>query len=61
MIQNDMIDFILAHWAELLIAVMALAKVVVNLTPTTADNQVFGYIDLLITAITGDRRKRGGE
>ena len=61
MIQNDMIDFILDNWAALLIAAMAFAKVVVNLTPTTADNQVFGYIDLLITAITGDRRKMDGE
>lgn len=53
-----MLDFIIENWAELLIAVLALAKVVVNLTPTTKDNSVFGYIDLLITAITGDRRKR---
>lgn len=52
-----MIDFITEYWAELLLAGMAFAKVVVNLTPTQQDNQVFGYIDLLITAITGDRRK----
>jgi hypothetical protein len=53
-----MIDFILANWAELVLALMAFAKVVVNLTPTEADNAVFGYVDLLITAITGDRRKK---
>jgi hypothetical protein len=58
MIQNDMLDFIVANWGELLIAAMAFIKVVVNLTPTEKDNQVFGYIDLLITAITGDRRKK---
>lgn len=52
-----MIDFITEYWAELLLAAMAFAKVIVNLTPTQQDNQVFGYIDLLITAITGDRRK----
>jgi len=52
-----MIDFITEYWAELLLAALAFAKVVVNLTPTENDNQVFGYIDLLITAITGDRRK----
>lgn len=51
-------SFILEHWAELLLALLAFAKVVVNLTPTEKDNQVFGYIDLLITAITGDRRKK---
>lgn len=57
MIQNDMLDFMVSHWAELLLAAMAFCKVVVNLTPTEDDNAVFGYIDLLITAITGDRRK----
>lgn len=50
-------EFLLANWGELLIAVMALAKVIVNLTPTNSDNQVFGWIDTLITAITGSRRK----
>ena len=52
-----MIDFITEFWAELLLAALAFAKVIVNLTPTESDNQVFGYIGLLITAITGDRRK----
>jgi hypothetical protein len=53
-----MIDFITEYWAELLIATLAFAKVIVNLTPTESDNAVFGYFDLLITAITGDRRKK---
>lgn len=51
-------NFLLENWVPLLIAAMAFAKVVVNLTPTEKDNQVFGYIDVLITAITGDRRKK---
>jgi len=55
-----MTDFIIEHWAELLIAALAFAKVIVNLTPTESDNAVFGYFDLLITAITGDRRKKNG-
>ncbi len=53
-----MINFILENWASLLIAVMALAKVVVNLTPSNADNKVFGWIDVLINAIITDRRKK---
>lgn len=53
-----MTDFFINNWAELLIAIAALAKVVVNLTPTASDNAIFGYIDMLITAITGDRRKK---
>jgi len=52
-----MIDFIIDFWAELLLATLAFAKVVVNLTPTQQDNAIFGYVDMLITAITGDRRK----
>lgn len=56
----DFTTFILTNWAALLLGVMAFAKIVVNLTPTDTDNQVFGYIDMLITAITGDRRKKRG-
>lgn len=52
-----MIEFILNNWAELLIGLMAALKVIVNLTPTSTDNQIFGYLDMLITALTGDRRK----
>ena len=52
-----MIDFVTENWAILLIALMAFAKVVVNLTPTETDNKIFGWIDVLITSITGDRRK----
>jgi hypothetical protein len=50
--------FITEFWAELILAGMALAKTIVNLTPTEKDNMIFGYLDVLITAITGDRRKK---
>ena len=52
-----MLDFIIENWAALLIGGMAFAKVVVNLTPTETDNQVFGWIDQLIDAIVTDQRK----
>jgi len=55
---NNIMEFILEYWAELLIAAMAFGKVIVNLTPTESDNAVFGYLDIIITAITGDRRKK---
>ena len=51
-------EFIIENWAALLIGVLAFLKVVVNITPTEKDNQIFGYLDVLITAITGDRRKK---
>jgi len=50
-------NFFAENWMALTIALMAFIKVVVNLTPTESDNQVFGYLDIIITAITGDRRK----
>lgn len=51
-------NFIAEHWAELLIGALAFGKVIVNLTPTEQDNQVFGILDKIITAVTGDRRKK---
>ena len=50
-------NFLLENWAELLIALIALAKVVVNLTPTEADNKIFGWVDTFINNIITDRRK----
>jgi len=53
----DISAFIMNNLAELIIALMALIKVVVNLTPTEKDNQVFGYIDALINMVFSDRIK----
>tara|TARA_R100001163_G_scaffold34181_1_gene26431 strand:+ start:1253 stop:1426 length:174 start_codon:yes stop_codon:yes gene_type:complete len=52
-----MMDFILNNWAELVLALMAFVKVVINLTPTEKDNQIFGYLDSLINMIIADRIK----
>lgn len=54
-------DFLLNNWAELLIGLMAFVKVVVNLTPTEKDNQIFGYLDSLINMIIADRIKPNNE
>ncbi len=51
-------ELIQTYWAEILLALMAFVKVIVNLTPTEADNKVFGWIDVLINAIITDRRKK---
>lgn len=53
----DISVFIMNNLAELIIALMALIKVVVNLTPTEKDNQVFGYLDAMINMIFTDRIK----
>ena len=52
-----MTDFITQNWGELLLALMAFIKIVVNLTPTEKDNKVFSWFDILINAIISDRRK----
>ena len=54
-------ELIQTYWAEILLAIMAFVKVIVNLTPTDADNKVFGWLDTLISAIVNDRRKERRE
>jgi hypothetical protein len=44
-------DFILGNWAELLLALLALIKVIVRLTPGVKDDAIFNYVDKLIDAI----------
>jgi hypothetical protein len=44
-------DFIIDNLAELVIGLMAFIKIIVNITPTEKDNQVFGYIDALINMV----------
>jgi hypothetical protein len=53
-----MIDFILNNWLELLVAVMALIKVITNLTPTEKDNAVFAWVDKVINAIVPNYNKK---
>jgi|TARA_B110000967_G_C18758932_1_gene496806 hypothetical protein len=52
-----MIQFITENWVALTVAILALVKVIVNLTPTEKDNQVFGWIDTLINSIIPDKKK----
>lgn len=53
-----MLEFISENWQVLLLAALAFAKAVVNLLPSEHPAiPVFGYFDVIITAITGDRRK----
>ena len=56
-----MVELIQTYWAEIVLALMAFVKVIVNLTPTEADNKVFGWLDTLINAIVSDRRKERRE
>lgn len=46
---QEVLSFLTANGAELLLAILAVAKIIVRLTPSTKDNKVFGYIDDLIS------------
>lgn len=50
-------DFIIDNLAELVLGLLAFIKIIVNLTPTEKDNQVFGWLDALINMIITDRKK----
>jgi hypothetical protein len=39
------------YWAELLLSIMALIKIIVRITPTIKDDKVFGWLDKLIEYI----------
>lgn len=51
-------DFIIDNLGELIIGLMVFIKIIVNITPTEKDNQVFGYVDALVNMIFTDRIKK---
>lgn len=46
------------HWAEILLGLLAFAKIVVRVTPTIKDDAVFGYLDRLIEALVPNIGKK---
>lgn len=53
-----MLEFILEHWAELALALLALVDVVVSLTPTKVDDRWAGYFRLLLVSVTSTEKKK---
>lgn len=51
-------EFFSNNWLELVIALMAAVKVVVNLTPSVKDDAIFGVIDKVINAIIKPVKKK---
>mgnify|MGYP003652110279 FL=1 len=45
---QTVLDFLMANGAELLLSILAMARIVVRLTPSLTDNKVFGYLDDII-------------
>lgn len=54
-------EFLLENFWPLLIALMAFAKVVVNLTPSIEDDKVFAILDDIINSVVPKRTKNGDE
>jgi len=49
-------------WEQIVVliaAIMGLAQVVVNLTPTEKDNKIFGYVSDLIAYVVPNIAKKG--
>ena len=50
-------DWFTDNLGELVLGLLAFIKLVVNITPTSSDNKVFGYLDVLINMLIADRIK----
>lgn len=46
------------HWAELALALIVVADIIVSATPTKKDDQFLGYISLIVNALSGAKKKR---
>jgi|TARA_Y100000361_G_scaffold136542_1_gene137283 hypothetical protein len=51
-------EFLSNNWLEIVVALMAFAKVVVNLTPSVKDDAIFGIVDRVINAIIKPVKKK---
>jgi hypothetical protein len=51
-------EFVQNNWLELLVGLMAFAKVVTNLTPSDKDNKIFGWLDTVIDAFVPNYKKK---
>ena len=54
-------DTLMNHYPEIILAVMGLAKVIVNLTPSEKDNKIFNWLDKLIDVFIPNLKKGGGK
>lgn len=53
----QILDFAKDNWGELTIAVLALVKVVIRLTPTLSDDKVFGLLDKFLESFVPNLKK----
>jgi len=55
---QEVLGYLLNNGAELLLSVLATAKVVVRLTPSVKDDKVFGLIDDLVSFFIKNNKKK---
>lgn len=55
---QELLGYLLDNGAELLIAILATAKIIVRLTPSVKDDKIFGYIDELISFFIKNNEKK---
>jgi hypothetical protein len=55
---KEVLDFLMQNGAELLLSVLAVAKIIVRLTPTKKDDKIFGYLDDLISFFISDNKAK---
>jgi hypothetical protein len=58
---QEVLGYLLNNGAELLLSVLATAKVVVRLTPSVKDDKVFGLIDDLVSFFIKNNKKKTEE
>jgi len=58
---QEVLGYLLNNGAELLLSVLASAKVVVRLTPSVKDDKVFGLIDDLVSFFIKNNKKKTEE
>ena len=58
---QEVLGYLLNNGAELLLSVLATAKVVVRLTPSVKDDKVFGLIDDLVAFFIKNNDKKTEE
>lgn len=58
---QEVLSYLLSNGAELLLSVLATAKVIVRLTPSVKDDKVFGLIDDLVAFFIKNNDKKTEE
>lgn len=58
--QKGFWELVGGYWAELVLGIMAVIKILVRITPTLKDDAVFGWLDKLIEMIIPNISKKNG-